>query len=642
MNQIYNLVENYLQLSELLNTLLTSKSNIISIDSETTSLDFLSGRILLIQLRLENQTFIINPSKFEKGYIEGLLKVINTKFRIIGHNIIFDMKFFLKNYNVTLEKVHDTMITESILNMGIGSPFYSLEELVAIYENQNVEKQIRTEFENHDGTNFTEQQLIYSALDVQYLESIYYKQLSKIKDADLELTYVLECNLVPVVCEMEHNGVNFDKQAWLDLVEINKQKLAPISNKFIKDVVNKIIVKCKKKNNLLEVSDLIRIPVKTKRDRLALEQITDFENAREWLETNINISSHTQIKAILNEIYKINCTHTDAKTLEEHRDKEVVSDLLLIREVEKKITTYGAKFLTENVSQVTERIHTEFLQTGTVTGRFSSAHPNLQNIPREKEYRHCFISTEGWDLICADYSQQEMRITASFANEKNLIDAFLKGEDVHAYTASIIFNKDPSQITKDERYIGKTMNFAVLYGSTKYGIAYNLKMKLKDAEIIIKKFYEGFPNLGKIKTDVEKKILGNKYSSTMSGRKRYFENKRVFLDHEEMYKYFNRIKREGFNQVIQGTGADVIKLALVLIRRNNPFGKDLRILLTIHDEIVCESKKEISKEAAIFVTNMMLKAEKTYLGVVPAAVEYSIDNIWEKDDKDKSAETVLA
>lgn len=638
---MYTFIDSYDKLSEFISYTKKTESRIVSLDLETNSLDFFSGKILLLQIKVDDSIFILDVSKFKISYIKDILTYISKKFLILGHNIKFDMKFILHNYNVILENVHDTMIIESALNMGIGQTFYSLEELVTKYIGVQLEKDTRKEFINHNGI-FTEQQLIYSALDVNYLLDIYYEQKERIKEANFEEIYELECMLVPVLAEIEYTGVNFDKNAWVKLEEIARAKIEPLNKLFIDTVIDKIFKRAKRYTSLFDVATDISIPVKTKRDTLALEQITDITQGRQWLEEHINIESSKQVKSIFNNLFNIKCENTDAKTLEKYKENEIVTILLNIREQGKKITTYGIKFITDNVNVLTNRIHTEFISTGTSTGRFSSANPNLQNIPTEKAYRHCFIPTDGWLFICADYSQQEMRITGAIAREQNLIDAFLTNTDVHTYTASVIFDKEPKDITKDERRIGKTMNFAVLYGASDYGVAYNLKMEIEQARDIISKFYSKFSSLTSFKQIIEEQVLENMYSSTVAGRRRYFEKKTLFLDYKELNKYVNRVKREGFNQVIQGTGADTTKLALVLIRNKNPFGDNLRILLTVHDEIVCEARKEIVEDAAIFVTDMMLKAEKIYLGIIPAAVEYSIDSVWEKDDPTKKRERILA
>jgi len=263
-----------------------------------------------------------------------------------------------------------------------------------------------------------------------------------------------------------------------------------------------------------------------------------------------------------------------------------------------------------------------------ITG--NSTNPNLQNIPSDKEYRKPFKATPGKKLLSFDYSQQEYRLVGAISKDPVIIDSYVSGKDMHTATASIIYNKDMDKVTKEERSLGKTINFAVLYGSTAYGLAFNLKIEPKRADEFLRKFYEGYPTLTMFKRVVGDAIWAKKYSSTVMGRKRYWETKDFFADYKEADRYESRVRREGFNHIVQGTGADVTKLAMIKMFRENPFGDSFKLIMQIHDEIVVEVDEKIANEANEFGKKCMIDVFQPFLGAIPASVESHIDDHWTK------------
>jgi DNA polymerase I len=229
-----------------------------------------------------------------------------------------------------------------------------------------------------------------------------------------------------------------------------------------------------------------------------------------------------------------------------------------------------------------------------------------------------------------DYSQQELRLVGAVSNEKKMIDAYLNKVDIHTITASLIFDKPVTDITKEERFFGKTLNFAVLYGTTEFGLKYNLQIPLDKAIDMIKSFYTGYPELSKFKKLCEEKILELGYSITPLGRRRYWSPKPIFADIFEVSKYREKMKREGFNFIIQGGGADITKIAMCNLFYKNPFGDKFRILLQVHDEIVAEVHDTIIDDAVKFMQEQMINAEQSFLGKIPAEVSWKISKKWSK------------
>lgn len=255
----------------------------------------------------------------------------------------------------------------------------------------------------------------------------------------------------------------------------------------------------------------------------------------------------------------------------------------------------------------------------------------MQNIPAEESYRSCFIPQDGYTLIVADYNQQEYRLAGAVSGEPAIINAYLSGADMHSATASIIFSIPLQDVTPEQRRLGKVVNFAILYGSTDLGLAKNLKISPDRAREIIASFEAGYPRLTAFRREVEDRIWRYRFSTTLLGRRRYFPKTVIFQDGKEASRFASQIKREGFNHLIQGTGADVTKIAMVRLFRNSPWSLEkFRVLLQVHDEIVVEASSDIADDAAKFVEYEMAEAIRPFLGEIPAAVEVRMGKYWQK------------
>jgi len=301
--------------------------------------------------------------------------------------------------------------------------------------------------------------------------------------------------------------------------------------------------------------------------------------------------------------------------------------LLDYREKEKKITTYGENYF-ELIHPITGRIHLDHNQLGTYTGRFAVS--RLHQIPRESDYRHAFIARPGYKIITADLDQAELRLIGADSGEPKFIDAFENKLDLHKLTASILFEKQFGDITKDERQQGKNFNFALQYGTTEYGLAYNFGISIHFARQLLERFYNGYPILAKYLSYLGEKIWENGFCPTMYGRRRYFEKRTLFADAKEMYKYKARMIRELRNHRIQGTCADIIKISMNNLFYENPFGDNFKILTQIHDEIVTEVKDNYLDEAKEFVKTIMLDAERPFLNGIEPAVSIAYGDYWSK------------
>ena len=346
-----------------------------------------------------------------------------------------------------------------------------------------------------------------------------------------------------------------------------------------------------------------------------------------------NIASPKQLREVLTERLKIPLGKKKKTGLS--TDAEVLESLALQYEIARKILEWRelAKFkgtyidVLPRLADKDGRVHTSFNQCVTATGRLSSSEPNLQNIPVRGEWakrlRGAFISDEGYVLISADYSQIELRVLAHISGDPALIEAFQKGEDIHALTASSLFGVPLEEVTEELRRKGKTVNFGIVYGISEFGLAKELGISEKEAKEYIEQYFQRFP---KVKEYVNKTIEESQekgYVKTIFGRKRPLPE---LLSSNKMVREFG--KRAAINAPVQGTAADLIKLAMIRInRRLKMMGLPARLLLQVHDELLIEARKDVKEEAKKILKEEM---ENVYPLAVPLVVKIGEGNSWEE------------
>lgn len=629
---MYTLIETVQQLNEFITDKIQAvREFLIYADIESTGLDWFKDDIVLLQMKIDEEIFLVDVRKLGYNNLKWLIIQINANARqCVFHNAKFDLKFIRTRTGVMLNWVYDTMLAEAILNAGHGKQFYSLDELAVKYTDIFMDKEHRMDFVGLKlDQPLTISMLNYAALDVHVLQGIKIGQMDRATEERAVSVLHLDMDLTPVVAEMEWRGIKLDCEAWLRLERVARARRDELNYELKEEIVTFLTeTKIRGVHNGFELATKARIPVKTKKLTKFLEEFTSLPDMKGWLAENFNVNSPTQMKALLN-LMHIKVANTNEKTLENFKQHGIVQKLLDIREVEKKVSMYGEGFL-KDVNEITGRVHTEYFTVGTQTGRFSSQKPNLQNIPVDGGYRECFIPEDDFVFVAADYSQQEYRLAGAVSKEPEVIKAYQEGSDMHTATAAIIFNKDRKDVTKDERHIGKTMNFAILYGSTEWGLKRNLKVPIERAQELIQAFFDGYPRLKLFKEMVEDRILELGYSCTPYGRRRYSPDRPNLQDGKNYIIWQDRVKREGFNHIIQGGGADIIKIAMVNISKKNPFGDKFRLILQVHDELVCEVHKSIVQEAEAFLVKEMIDAEQPFLGVIPAKVDSSVRDRWSK------------
>lgn len=354
----------------------------------------------------------------------------------------------------------------------------------------------------------------------------------------------------------------------------------------------------------------------------------------------INLKSPKQIEELL--FVKLNLPpikksekktgySTDQSVLVELSKIHPVPGLILrLRELNKLQSTY-VQALPKYISKFDNKIHTSFSQTATATGRLASSDPNLQNIPADSSYyaqqiRASFIPPEGYIFVSADYSQIELRVLAYLSQDKNLIDAFLAGHDIHAITTSKLFDVELDKVTSEQRQVGKRINFSILYGLTPYGLSQDLKIPFSDAKKYIEKYFAQYPDVQKWMNSVIEKTKELGYVQTHWGRIRYIPG-----IHERNKFLYEFARRAAINTVAQGTAAEIMKIGMINLDKIFKSQKlDTKIILQIHDELLisCPST-EIEKTSKIVKENL----EKVVNWNVPLEVNIKIGKNWQEVSK---------
>jgi DNA polymerase-1 len=306
-------------------------------------------------------------------------------------------------------------------------------------------------------------------------------------------------------------------------------------------------------------------------------------------------------------------------------DHEVPAWVLKYREYAKLKSTY-VDALQDQVNPDTQRVHTSYNQTGSVTGRIASSNPNLQNIPIRTELgrlvRKAFVATTGCLLIAIDYSQIELRVAAHMAQDQAMLKAFREGQDIHTATAAAIHNIPLNEVTDQQRRDAKATNFGLIYGMSAYGLTQSTDLTLAEAETFVETYFKRFPGIRDYLDKTREQAKDKGYVETLLGRKRYFPR----LASSTNYNLRRREEREAINAPIQGTAADIMKLAMINVAEKlGRSGLSARMLLQVHDELVLEAPEQEVDQTIELVQSCM---ENVYSLDIPLTTEAKYGENW--------------
>ncbi len=597
----YQTIRTEKELDELMG--LINQADYVSFDTETTSLDYMLAELVGISIALKpNEAFYIPinhnyegaEKQLEQDFVLEALKPFLESDDIpkIGHNLKYD-RHILQNAGIDLKgTLLDTMLFSYVNNSTITR--HNLDAVSKRYLNINP-----TSYEDVAGKGVKQIPFSEVSIDVASdyasedadISLMLYEHIEPLvqKEAKLAKLYSeIEGPLIYTLGDIERNGVLIDSE------KLNQQS---------KELEAKI---------------------------LKLERKVQ-KNAGE----DFNLGSPKQLQEILYEKLglpvikktpKGQPSTSEAVLQELSMDFPIVHDILSYRAISKLKSTYTDK-LPKMINSNTGRVHTSYHQAVTATGRLSSSDPNLQNIPIRSEegrrIREAFIAPKGYKILAADYSQIELRIMAHLSKDKGLMDAFAKGQDIHQATAAEIFSINIHDVTPNQRRSAKAINFGLIYGMSAFGLSKQLQITRAEAQNYIEQYFERYPGVKNYMDETKLSAKQNGYVETVLGR-------RLYLADIESSNYQRRqyAERSAINAPMQGTAADLIKMAMTdLHRRIRNESLDAKIIMQVHDELVIEVNENQLDELSDLTVNIMADIFKLD---VDLKVDADIGNNWDE------------
>lgn len=559
----------------------------IFLDCKTTGLDVFTDKITLVQTYYDEKIRFSRPKSEKSSKLKELLE--NNL--VVGHNLKFDLKFLKHYYNIEPIILFDTWIAEILISGGMKSRQRNTTDLKALaneYANiqLNEYEKLRQSFK---GGDLTPEQVQYAAVDVAVLPAIYERQRQFLKNLHLEKVFEIEMACIPATVWLELSGIQLDLEGLKKLEFETKDKLETA----------RIEVLTLLKESGFKGLDLSGLPA-------------------------VDINSPKNLKAALWSI-GLEVKSTDDSTISDlnHPVAKAIKDY---RRYQKLLSSFLVK-LPKHINPITGRIHAEFNQYGTLAGRFSCSKPNLQQLPRDDGIRALFRGNNGNKIVTADYSQIELRILAEVSQEPKFIQLFNSGEDIHKLTASLVFNKQQEQITKEERDLAKIINFGLNYGMSWKGLQANLKdsginVTEREAKAYIASFFINYNKVAEYLDRAGKFAVNNNYIKNKAGR--IIRYKSAANEKEKVFVF-----REGKNNPIQSLSADILKIAMGRLHpKLKPY--NAKLINAIHDELVFEVSQERAETIAKIVKEEMEAAGREYIKSVPVIVEVKVGEAWQK------------
>lgn len=612
----YTLINNESDFEVLVSKLLECKR--FAFDTETTGLDPFNSNIVGISFSLEKakacyvaiRTPIGEPCLDESFVLDKLRPIFANKDILkVNQNIKFDLLVLLVNGMTTEGVAGDSMIADYLLHSGERS--HGLDELAKRYL-------------NHEMISITELIGVKGKNKVQKLMS----------EVNSEIVALYAC---------EDSDAAFQLASFLEdeisktVVDGSKDRLQELYKKIEMPLVS-VLARMQFRGICID-AEFLKI--------LGVEMALELERVEKEIHIlagkPFQISSLPQLRAVLYDDLQLPMlkktgvskeASTDQETLEklavlDHPGAAIPKKILEFRQLAKLKSTY-VDAIPELIQPSTGRIHAAFNQTVTATGRLSSSTPNLQNIPVRREMgqqiRKAFLPKDGWALVSADYSQIELRLLAHFCDDKNMIKAFEDEKDIHSQVASEIFAIPETMVSPDMRRTAKTVNFGIIYGISAHGLAQRLEIDRYDASRFIDAYFARYPNVLKYQDDLLSKCRNTGYVSTILGRRRRIDG----IRDRSTFQQRNQPEREAINMEIQGSAADLIKLAMIgvdqALSENN---LEAKLLLQIHDELVIECPKaEVDAVKKLLIAEMSFKPRKMLNLKVPITIEVSAGPNW--------------
>ena len=587
------------ELDELIKTL--NEKSIIAVDTETSSLNAQEANLIGISLSYAaNISFYIplghkNIKGLKKESVLKKLKIIleDTSIKKVGQNIKYDF-IVLKNYGIELNPVEDTMLLSYTLDAGNNR--HNMDTLSEIHLGHKTISYKDVVGTGKKQLNFSEVDLKaateYAAEDADVTLRLYDILSDRIAEEKLDKIYeIFEKPMIKILSKLETNGIKVDDNYLKKLSKKFEDKLVKIEKEIYKVSGKKFNIASPKQLGEIIYNDLkIAKLKKTKKGSLA--------TSAKILE-DLALTGHKFPNLVLGwrQVSKLKSTYTDA--------------------------------LQEHINKKTKRVHTSFLLAATNTGRLASSDPNLQNIPIKtldgKEIRKAFIADKNNILISADYNQIEMRILADVADVKELKKAFKNNQDIHTLTASQVFDLPINKVTEDYRRKAKAINFGIIYGITQYGLAKQISVSNQEALDFINSYFKKFPEIKRYMNSTIKTCRKHGYVTNIFGRRIHL---RGINDKNFSVRSFQ--ERAAINAPIQGSAADIIRLAMIKIDKILEEKQKAKMLLQIHDELIFECLKKDEEQIKKIIKDAMVSVSSSdhHMFSIPLEVSINSGNNW--------------
>ena len=596
----YNIINKEKDFKNLISKLIQCK--VFSFDTETTSLNPISAELVGLSFSMkDSEAYYIpishsdeskNITLKENTIIEYLIDLFSRPdLVVVGQNIKYDMNVLNKHKVIFKCMLQDTMLMSYIYN---SSGKHDLNTIAKKYLDYDVIK-----YEDVVGSG-TKQKIFseinvdvampYACEDADITLKLYRYFLEKLKSlkSQYELYTTVELPLIKVIAEIEQNGVMIDAE------KLKKQ--SKDLGQRIKSIEKEVYSLAKQEFNIGSPKQLQEIFY----DKLKLPVIKKTPKGQPSTSEDV--------------MQELSLTHDLPKLILQYRN------------LSKLKNTYTDK-LGIQIDSNTKRLHTSYNQTVTITGRLSSSNPNLQNIPIKtldgKKIRQTFITNKDCKIISADYSQIELRVMAHMSKDQSLIHSFLNGEDIHAATAKEVFSLKNENPSEEERRAAKAINFGLIYGISSFGLSKQLKINTNEAKEYIDRYFIKYKGVREFMDETKKNAKTNGYVSTLLGRKIHVTN----ITHNN-FQIRSAAERTAINAPIQGTAADILKIAMINIkdwidRENAP----IKMIMQVHDELVFEVHKDFTDVASTMISDQMIKC---FSLDIPLIVDIGIGDNWDK------------
>ena len=566
----YELIDNEMDMRRICDFFLTKQK--LSFDTETTSTDAISAELVGLSFAVEPFKAFYVPVPENREEAMKVLEIFRPVYESehilkIGQNVKYDLEV-LANYGIELKgEMFDTMIAHYLLQPELRHNMDYMAEVYLNYQTIHIDELIGPRGKNQKSMRDVPPADVceYASEDADITLQLYNALEPKLKESDLyPLFRDIEMPLVRVLAEMEMNGVLIDTNALKETSVAFTERMLELERKIYEEAGEEFNISSPR-----QVGDIL------------FEKLKIVEKAKKT-KTGQYVTSEEVLQQLKNKA-------------------PIVSNILAYRGLKKLLGTY-VDALPKLINPRTGHIHTSFNQTVTATGRLSSSDPNLQNIPVRgedgKDIRRCFIPEPGCLFFSADYSQIELRVMAHLSNDANMIEAFREGHDIHTATAAKIYKESLDSVTRDQRTKAKRANFGIIYGITMFGLAQNLDIERSEAKQLIDGYFATYPQVHEYMEQSKEMARKNGYAETFLHRRRYLPD---INSHNATVRNF--AERNAINAPIQGSAADIIKVAMVRIysrfKRENIRSK---MILQVHDELnfsVLPEEKELVERIVI-------------------------------------------